>query len=220
MRRHYCGGKDREGRQGIGDFVITEGEASSCAHVKHVEQVFWTHRASLVETRVTLHAASSSFVVSVGIVVGSLLVIAKRLWTGAGVVSAREIACYPYEPGACCELHATFGGGSTWYASLISLNCFSANSLRSGFLSGCHFSACFLYLRCGRFGGLSAAAGRGRAATEAWRRLARTVNSRFFDGLLVRALFHAQHFVVAPRHSPPCRTPVVFVGQEHSESGS
>jgi hypothetical protein len=45
-----------------------------------------------------------------------------------------------------------FRGGSTWYASLISLNCFSANSLRSGFLSGCHFSAALLYLRCGRFG--------------------------------------------------------------------
>ena len=93
-RRQNCGGKDREGRQGIGDFVITEGEASSRAHFKHVEEVFWTHRASLLETRVTLHAASSSFVVSVGIVVGPLLVIAEGLRMGAGVVSASKVACY------------------------------------------------------------------------------------------------------------------------------
>lgn len=35
---------------------------------------------------------------------------------------------------------------STSYASAISLNLCSAYSLLSGFLSGCHFSAAFLYL--------------------------------------------------------------------------
>ena len=97
-----AGGRTGKGDKGIGEFVITEGEATSLAHFKHVEEVFWTHRASLLETRVTLHAASSSFVVSVGIVVGPLLVIAERLQMGPGVVSEREVACYPYEPGACC----------------------------------------------------------------------------------------------------------------------
>lgn len=37
----------------------------------------------------------------------------------------------------------------TSYASEISLNFFSASSLLLGFLSGCHFKACFLYL-CNR----------------------------------------------------------------------
>ena len=69
----------------------------------------------------------------------------------------------------------------TWYASLISLNCFSANSLRSGFLSGCHFSAAFLYLRCGRFWGLSAAAGRGGQGAEARARATHAFSMAFLS---------------------------------------
>lgn len=86
-------GRTRSGDR-IWGFVLTEGEASSWAHFKHVEEVFWTHRASLLETLMTLHATSSSSVVSVRIVLGSLLVIAERLRTGL-------ISCMQPEQGAC-----------------------------------------------------------------------------------------------------------------------
>lgn len=42
--------------------------------------------------------------------------------------------------------HGLLLSDSTSYASAISLNLCSAYSLLSGFLSGCHFSAAFLYL--------------------------------------------------------------------------